>query len=70
MLILKTILVILTMVGMVVILIGIGHLFSGTFETDSADINKLKNDVRNREEIISSASSFSKFLSSESQRKH
>ncbi len=58
------------LLAMVVILLGIGHLSSGQFDTDSSDIAKLRDDVDNREDVISKGSSFHEFLSGTRQKLH
>ncbi len=66
--ILKIILVVMLMLAMVVILLGIGQLSSGRFDTDTSDIDKLRDEVDNREEVISRRSIFHEFLAGT--RKH
>lgn len=60
--ILKIILVVMLLLAMVVLLLGIGHLSNGRFETDASDIDKLRDDVDNREDVISKRSIFHEFL--------
>ena len=60
--IMKIILVVMLMLAMVVILLGIGHLSNGSFDTDASDIDKLRDEVDNREEVISKRSIFHEFL--------
>lgn len=60
--ILKIILVVMLLLAMVVILLGIGHLTNGRFDTDASDIDKLRDEVDNREEVISKRSIFHEFL--------
>lgn len=50
------------LLAMVVILLGIGHLTNGRFDTDASDIDKLRDEVDNREEVISKRSIFHEFL--------
>lgn len=66
--ILKLIFVILLLVAMVVILLGIGHLSNGRFETDHTDIDKLREEVDNSDQVISRRNMFYEFLVSARRR--
>lgn len=60
--ILKIIAVVVILAAMFVILIGIGHLLSGKFDTNAAEIDELRKDVEQRSSVISDNNSFHDFL--------
>lgn len=64
MVVIKIILVVVLLVAMVMVLLGIGHLFSGNFNTVQNDIDELRREVRERDEVISAKNSFHAFLGS------
>ena len=70
MVILKLILVIMLLVAMVVILLGIGHLGSGRFETTAEDVDKLRHEVDSSEEVISRRNAFHEFLPASKTKVH
>ena len=60
--ILKFIAVVVILAAMLMILLGIGHLFSGNFHSDSEETEKLRQDVENNEDVVSPRSLFYEFL--------
>lgn len=56
------------LVAMVVLLLGISHLFSGEFQTNEKDNARLRHDVRDRDEVITRENVFHTFLSPEYER--
>ena len=60
--ILKAVLIIVILGVMVLILLGINHLFSGSFDTREQDAEELRNDVRESPEVISRQSVFHGFV--------
>ncbi len=61
--ILKIIAVVMILAAMIVILLGISHLFSGNFTSDSEDSVKLKEEIKNEDTVISERNIFHEFLS-------
>lgn len=60
--ILKIIAVVVILVAMLVILLGIGHLSSGSFNTDSSDIDQLRKDVESKRDVVSNKNMFHEFV--------
>lgn len=60
----KTFLVLLILVGMVFLLLSIDHLFTGSFNADQKDADRLREDVDTRDEVIGKRSLFHEFLAS------
>ncbi|MCM1153007.1 MAG: hypothetical protein NC328_05085 [Muribaculum sp.] len=61
-LILKIIAVIALMVGMVIILLGIGHLYRKDDAKEAIETSKLKKDIKEKDYVISRHSVFNGFL--------
>lgn len=61
--ILKFILVVALLAGMVLVLLSIGHLSAGTFHHDSDDLDNLRREVDEEEDVIGKASAFHSFVS-------
>lgn len=61
-LILKGMLVLIILVAMVMILLGINQLFTGNLHTEEEEINQLRNDIDEKDDVITSQSLFRKFL--------
>lgn len=59
---LKIILVVVVLLAMVLLLLGIGHLFSGNFNTNHQEIEGLRRDIKDRDEVITRNNSFHDFL--------
>lgn len=57
--ILQAVLVIVTLGVMILVLLGIHHFFSGSFESEDTDIEELRQDVDESEEVISDRNVFS-----------
>lgn len=66
--ILKFIAVVVILAAMLMILLGIGHLFSGNFHSDSEDAEKLRQDVENNTDVVSPRSLFYEFLKGENNK--
>lgn len=62
MVVIKIILVVVLLVAMVMVLLGIGHLFSGNFNTGQNEIDELRREVLERDEVISPKNSFHDFV--------
>lgn len=60
--ILKVMLVLIILVAMVMILLGINQLFSGNLQAEEEEINRLRNDVNDKDEVITPQNIFRKFL--------
>lgn len=50
--ILKALLVVVILGVMILVLLGINHLFSGNFTVDEADVDNLRNDVMESDDVI------------------
>lgn len=61
----KAVLVIVIMVAMVLILLGINHLFSGNFATREQDAERMRHDVDHKEDVITDDSVFHNLVSNE-----
>ena len=57
--ILQAVLVIVTLGVMILVLLGIHHFFSGSFESEDTDIEELRQDVDESDEVISDRNVFS-----------
>ena len=55
-------LVLIILVAMVMILLGINQLFTGNLHTEEEEINQLRNDIDEKDDVITSQSLFRKFL--------
>ena len=60
--ILKIILVLVILAVMIIVLISINHVFAGSFSCDNEDIDELRRDLVDHDEIITNHSSFSDFV--------
>ncbi len=60
--ILKILAVILILAAMIVILLGINHLFSGNFNSTPEDSKKLKEEIRHEDTVISDRNVFHNFI--------
>lgn len=67
--IIKIIAVVVILAAMLVILMGIGHLYSGNFNTDMGEMDQFRKDVENKEDVVSSSSAFHQFLAGRSVEK-
>lgn len=61
-LILKIVAVVVLLLAMVLVLLGIGHLFNKETLAHDEDVSKLKREMKEREEVISRHSVFHSFL--------
>lgn len=59
---LKIVLVAVILAVMVLILLGIGHFFSGDFSATEDDTKSLRNDVDTRRDVITDESAFSSLV--------
>lgn len=50
------------LVGMIMVLLSINHLFAGNFDTKDKDTEKFREEVRNRDEVITDHNLFRQFL--------
>lgn len=50
------------MVAMTVILLGIGHLTSGSFQSDNSDLDAFRREVWDKDDVIGQASVFRSFV--------
>lgn len=55
-------LVLIILVAMVMILLGINQLFTGNLRTEEDDTNRLRNDVNDKDEVLTSQNVFRRFL--------
>lgn len=60
--ILQAVLVIVTLGVMILVLLGIHHLFSDNFETSASEIEDLRQDVNESDEVITDRSVFSNLV--------
>ena len=60
--ILKVLLVIVILSVMILVLLGINHFLSGNFSVNDSDVDKLRSDVRKRDEVISNNSIFTELV--------
>lgn len=60
--ILKALLVIVILAVMVLILLGINHIFSGNFDVAREDEESLRRDLEEKEDVITEKSVFSELL--------
>ena len=60
--IIKAMLVLVILVAMVMILLGINQLFTGNLQTEEEDTNSFRNDVNDKEDVLTSQNLFRKFL--------
>lgn len=56
--ILKVVLVIVTLAGMILLLIGMNHFFSGSFDITDSEIDDMRRDVDGSEDVITERSVF------------
>lgn len=56
--IIKIISVIVILAAMFIILLDIGHLTTGSFNTDREDIDQLREDVENKRDVVSNKNTF------------
>lgn len=56
--ILKAVLVIILLGVMILVLLAINHFFSGNFDARESDTDKLREDVRESEDVITGESAF------------
>ena len=64
--VIQTIAVLVILAVMVMILLGIGHIFSGDFQTVEEDMDKLRHDVDRRQDVITNRSMFSSLVEGKS----
>lgn len=64
--VIQTIAVLVILAVMVMILLGIGHIFSGDFQTEEEDMDKLRHDVDRRHDVITNRSMFSSLVEGKS----
>ncbi|MBD5328676.1 MAG: hypothetical protein HDS03_02100 [Bacteroides sp.] len=55
-------LVLIILVAMVMILLGINQLFSGNLQTEEEDINRFRNEINDKDDVMTSQNLFRKFL--------
>lgn len=55
-------LVLIILVAMVMILLGINQLFTGNLQVEEEETNQLRNDVNEKDEVLTSQNVFRKFL--------
>lgn len=60
--ILKALLVIVILGVMILVLLGINHLFSGNFTVDEADVDDLRNDVMESDNVITDHNVFTELV--------
>ena len=60
--IIKAMLVLVILVAMVMILLGTNQLFTGNLQTEEEDTNSFRNDVNDKEDVLTSQNLFRKFL--------
>ncbi len=60
--IVKFMLVLIILVAMVMILLGINRLFTGSLQTEEEETNQLRNDVNDKDDVLTSQNVFRKFL--------
>lgn len=60
--ILKFILVLIILVAMIIILLGINHLFSGNFSSSEKETSDFRREVREGDDVMSSHNLFHQFL--------
>lgn len=56
--VLKVIAVVVILLAMIILLLGIGHLFSGNFHTDVEDVKDLRAEISRKEDVIGEGSVF------------
>lgn len=56
--ILKVIAVVVILLCMIILLLGIGHLFTGNFHTDDEEVRDLRHDIRHKENVIGDGNAF------------
>lgn len=56
--ILKVVLVIVTLAGMILLLIGMNHFFSGNFDITDSEIDDMRRDVEGSDDVITERSVF------------
>lgn len=55
---LKVILVMVILAAMIILLLGLDHVFTGKFDSDSSDATRLRDEVEKHQEVISDNSVF------------
>ncbi|MBD5195004.1 MAG: hypothetical protein HDS12_04800 [Bacteroides sp.] len=60
--VLKALLVIVILALMILVLLGINHIFSGNFTTDDSDIDDLRNDIIESDDVISEQNAFTELV--------
>lgn len=60
----QILLVVISLVVISMLLLGINHLFSGAFSSDQEDISKLKEEVKQKPNVISEKNIFHGLVSS------
>lgn len=60
--ILKAVLVLVTLAVMILVLIGINHLFSGNFDLSQSDIDDMRHDLNDKEDVITENSVFNELV--------
>lgn len=60
--ILKALLVVVILAVMILVLLGINHLFSGNFSVDEAEVDDLRNDIRESKDVISDHGVFTELV--------
>lgn len=61
--ILKIVAVAVILAAMLIIILGIGHLLTGSFNTDRDDINQLRHDVESKHDVVSGKNMFHDLVS-------
>ncbi|MDE6006419.1 MAG: hypothetical protein K2G67_02565 [Muribaculaceae bacterium] len=60
--ILKALLVVVILGVMILVLLGINHIFSGNFSVDSSDMDDLRQEVNESDEVISNNGAFTELV--------
>lgn len=60
--ILKILIVVLALAAMFMLLVGIGHLFSGNFRSSRSEMERFREHVRSHEDVLDHSNSFSGFI--------
>lgn len=55
---LKIIAVVVILLCMIILLLGIGHLFSGNFHTDDVEVRDLRHDIKHKDNVIGEGNVF------------
>lgn len=56
--ILKIVLVLVLLAGMIILLVTVNHFFAGGFDSDNNDIDELRRNIKDKDEVISDQNVF------------